>query len=99
MKDRKWFCEDIVTLDSLKGKPIQELIDLLVDQQSDGFTHLGTIFDDEWGGYLCVKRMETDEDYKTRKQQEKIANAKIKEAKKKEELKLLARLKKKYETK
>lgn len=86
MKDKRWICEFSFEKDVLDGLTLVEFIDELKAFQEEGFTHCGGFVDYNGVDYLSVKRLESNEDAKKRKDQEKS-----------EERKLYAKLKKKYE--
>ena len=95
-KKENWSCECVVSLDDLMGKPIDELIEELNGFKEEGFTHCHVDFD-ALTESLFVKRLETKEECKARLELQKKEAAKAKIAQEKEERKLLAKLKKKYE--
>lgn len=94
----EWFYQDVIPLDSL-DQPIQSVIELLSDFQADGYTHCDVIHIEGVPTYLAVKREETDEERKCRKEKEKKERQKERVRQTANELKLLAKLKKKYEGK
>lgn len=90
MKDKLWICEFSFEKSALDGLALEDLIEELKAFKEDGFTHCGGFVDYNGVDYLSVKRLETNEDAKRRKDQEKTK-------KETEERKLYAKLKKKYE--